>query len=176
MKPVILTDAAFGESISTYHQLFKQCIPAVPRSQPSSSRLWCGATSAQLKAITSSQTERFSPLESSEARYWIKQTLQPVTASAQPLLTHRQESWEWAGYCRLWERKDLRDVLWAGLDLWQICLTTSNLLGDRKRANGAKGPFYQWTNRLKGLESAIAWLPLYKSFHSNWRLESRLSA
>lgn len=35
------------------------------------------------------------------------------------------------------------------------------------RANGAKEPFYQWTNRLKGLESEIAWLPLYKSFNSN---------
>lgn len=34
--------------------------------------------------------------------------------------------------------------------------------GSRMRANGANGQFYQWTNRLKGLESAIAWLPLYK--------------
>lgn len=107
--------------------------PPRPRSQPSSSGLRRGATSAQLKVIISSQSERFSPLESSGARYWIKQTLQPVTASAQPLLTHRQESPEWAGYSRIRGRKDLKDVLWAGLDLWQICLSTSNLSGDGKR-------------------------------------------
>ncbi len=31
------------------------------------------------------------------------------------------------------------------------------------RANGANGQFHQWTNRLEGLLSAIAWLSLYKA-------------
>lgn len=35
--------------------------------------------------------------------------------------------------------------------------------GPCMRANGANGQFHQWKNRLKGLQSAIAWLPLYKA-------------
>lgn len=79
-------------------------IQAVYSRCPSSLGLRSGVASAQLKVIISSRRESFSPLESSGARYWIKPTLQPVTASAQPLLTHRQESRERAGYSRIEER------------------------------------------------------------------------
>lgn len=44
---MILTDAAFGESISTYHQLFKQYIPAVPARSLHPQAVWSHFSPAQ---------------------------------------------------------------------------------------------------------------------------------